>query len=109
MYFNRVTVGREEPCRLKRKAWTFNVWPDKIILERYAEEERQTTRHKWRGDYWEASDERFYNSKIKRPENVPDDVLRDALEENLRQFKARKLKVYIARTREECFQGEVTH
>jgi len=70
---------------LDRKVWRFNaIWESsfldtsiKVRLLYYGEETRASTRHKWRGDFWDHSDERRYHSKITRPTEIPVDVLAD--------------------------------
>jgi hypothetical protein len=72
-------VQRQSEDGLSRKAWEFSLHGNYLVLKRYAEETRQTRRHGWRGPFWASSDERSYNSKLPRPQSIPEDVYLDAL------------------------------
>lgn len=68
---------------LRRRVWSFTHTGSGggfLILTRFANEARQSPRHKFRPvTKWEASDERSYHSQLKRPESIPDWVVAEAL------------------------------
>jgi hypothetical protein len=76
----RLEVEDLSPDRLRRRLWTFSLGSGFLILVRFANEGRPTPRHKFRPvAKWESSDERAYNSQLKRPESIPAWVVDEAL------------------------------
>ena len=84
---NTITVTRsEEPSKiaLECKTWLFEprldfYGPMRLVLERYSELVRPTPRHKWRGKHWVSGDERVPVSYLKRPTDIPADVVAEAM------------------------------
>jgi hypothetical protein len=67
---------------LRRRVWSFTHSGGFLMLVRFANEERATTRHKFRAvTKWESSDERSYHSQLKRPEAIPAWVVDEALKQ----------------------------
>jgi hypothetical protein len=64
---------------LARKVWEFDLRGQFLVLTRYAEETRQSKRHKWRGPQWLSHDERSYCSALSRPTAIPDWVVKKAV------------------------------
>lgn len=65
--------------RLARTMWEFRHSGDLLVLTRFANEERKTTRHKWTGKFWSSNDERPpWN--LPRPTEIPQWVQQAALE-----------------------------
>lgn len=93
---------------LERKVWKFHAaWnngygstpePIAVRLLYYGEETRLSRRHKWRGEFWDSSDERRYHSKIERPKDVPADVLEDVL----RAIRETPVKVFAGFFHADC-------
>lgn len=48
-----------------------------LRLVYFGTETRTSTRHKWRGEFWDYNDERSYHSKLPRPTHIPEDVLEE--------------------------------
>jgi hypothetical protein len=76
-----ITVERESDGLIRR--WDFSASGGhnalRLVLNRYTEGTRASKRHKMRGDYWSAIDERRYYSKLPRPVSIPDDVIDEAM------------------------------
>jgi hypothetical protein len=66
---------------LSRKAWSFMVNGNYLVLQQYAEEERKTKRHGWKGPKWSQFDERKYYSALDRPTEIPAWVYEQAASE----------------------------
>lgn len=76
-----IEVERIDPeDKFRRKVWFFdyNDYHRGLRLVRYAEQTRQSNRHKWQGDVWNSYDERPYISKLPRPVEIPGDIIKDA-------------------------------
>ena len=88
---------------LERKVWKFNCkWDDGYWREScpisarlvyYGEETRATSRHKWRGEFWDSDDERRYHSRLKRPTEIPPDVLAEVI----KRIREVPVEVYMGR------------
>ena len=98
-----VTISEPRKPDLERKAWTFRVYAGAIVLSKYAEETRETRRHKFQGPCWDSSDERHYHSKLDRPTHIPRDVIEDAI----LAATCQPYSVYIGWTAKEYEQDDV--
>lgn len=74
----KIEVSRENQDRLSRKFWVFDYDSVQLRLLSYHEQERATTRHKFKGPKWDYMDERPYYSKLDRPTEIPADILAEA-------------------------------
>ncbi len=70
---------------LARRRWSFSqsgalYGNTQLVLKEYAEETRESkSKRRWRDNKWDSFDERHYHSKLPRPTEVPDWVMRDAI------------------------------
>lgn len=86
------------PDNLSRKLWSFRVQEGYILLTGYAEQNRETTRHKFKGPRWASSDERSYVSALSRPTSIPESVIAEVRQAWADKFKA--VPLYIGWTNE---------
>lgn len=75
----QINVQRLSGDKLRRQYWRFDYVAMCLRLTFYAEQCRETTRHKWTGPFWSYMDERPYHSKLPRPSSIPQWVVDDAI------------------------------
>lgn len=91
----RFYVERVDPeDNQRRESWEFDTgYQHGLRLTMYAIQTRQSNRHKWKGKFWDSSDERSYHSALERPSTIPDDVIIEAREKFVEEMM--KVPVYI--------------
>ncbi len=95
---------------LKRKLWVFDTASPvsyrevSLRLSSYHEQTRKTTRHMWRGAFWNQIDERRYRSELPRPTKIPASVYEEARYQYAKI--ASNAAIYIGWVNDECLYDE---
>lgn len=75
-------LHKETPLSRDLYVFDHNAWQRGTRLVTYAQQTRETTRHKFKGPAWNSDDERRYNggSQLPRPTEIPVTVLAELRE-----------------------------
>lgn len=91
---SRIEISHNE-TPLSRELYVFehNAWERGTRLVTYAQQTRETTRHKFKGPAWNSNDERIYmnGSQLVRPTEIPAEVLEKLKKELIDEVLSMKL------------------